>query len=126
MSRAPTEAGFSLVEALVALAAFAMAGVGLVQLQTHSLRTLVAIEQRALADMAAQNALVRIVASDIRLGIGVRREEIEFAGRDWQIVTTITPTGDAAMLRASVTVGNGQTAAAQAHGFVRAPTGDAP
>jgi general secretion pathway protein I len=120
MSRAPSDLGFSLIEALVALAVFAMAGVGLVQLQTHSLQTLSQVETRALADIVAQNALVELVAGAVPPAPGQRAEAQTFAGRDWQIVTQVTPAGD--MLRVSVAVSSASdaTPAARAHAFVAA------
>ena len=120
MSRAPNDRGFSLIEALVALAVFAMAGVGLVQLQTHSLQTLSQVETRALADVVAQNALVEIVASSAPPAPGQRTEAKSFAGRDWQIATQVTPVGD--MLRVSVAVSGASNATpvAHVHAFVSA------
>ena len=70
MSRVRNDAGFSLVEALVALAVFALAGVALVQLQAQSLRTLSAAETRALARIVVQNALVDVVARSTPPDIG--------------------------------------------------------
>ena len=119
MSPAPNDHGFSLIEALVALAVFAMAGVGLVQLQTHSLQTLSQVETRALADIVAQNALVEIVAGAVPPAPGERATNERFAGRDWQIITQVTPVGG--MLRVSVAVSAPSAApVTRAHAFVSA------
>jgi len=119
MLRAPNDRGFSLIEALVALAVFAMAGVGLVQLQTHSLQTLSQVETRALADIVAQNALVEIVAGDVPPAPGERTANEHFAGRDWQVVTQVVPVGG--MLRVSVAVSaSASTSVTRAHAFVSA------
>lgn len=121
MSRAPTDAGFSLVEALVALTVFAMAGVGLVQLQAHSLQTLAQVETRALADMVAQNALVETLATTATPAPGSRNDARSFAGRDWQVATQVAPVGDGSIVRVSVIVSSPDAVIATAHAFAPAP-----
>jgi general secretion pathway protein I len=123
MSRVRNDSGFSIVEALVALAVFAMAGVALVQLQAHSLSTFSEVETRAIANLAAQNRLTEIVAARARPELGVREEEIRFAGRAWLMSVTIAGTPDAETRRVSVSVrepGAGLPSA-MAHAFVTAP-----
>lgn len=116
MSRAPNDQGFSLVEALVALGVFAMAGVALVQLQTHALSTFTRVEERALADLVAQNRMTEMVAARAIPPLGVKQEDVAFAGRDWDLEITVARTPDARTRRVSVAVG-----AATAHAFVPAP-----
>lgn len=122
MSRAPTDSGFSLIEALVALAVFAMAGVGLVQLQTHSLQTLSRVESRALADVVAQNRLVELAAGNVSPAQGDTSETTQFAGREWRVATQVAGVGDGSMLRATVTVteAQGEASGARAVGFIAA------
>ncbi|MDX2235198.1 MAG: type II secretion system minor pseudopilin GspI [Hyphomonadaceae bacterium] len=98
------EAGFSVVEALVALAVFALAGVGLVQLQTHSLQTLTRVESHALAHMVAQNRLVEAMAAQTPPEPGESTGEVENAGRVWTWRLRVVPTEDAAVRRLTVTV----------------------
>lgn len=129
MSRARTErideqggeAGFSLIEALVALAVFAMAGVGLMQLQTQSIRTLMRVETRALAELAAQNQLTEAAASSA-LELGVREGEVNLGGRAWGWRREIATTPEAGMLRVSVAVRDlaGGAEAARVNAFVAA------
>jgi len=127
MSRATnkSEAGFSIVEAMVALAVFAMAGVALVQLQTHSLQTFTDVERRALADTLAQNELVELAAAREAPPLGAREQEIEFAGRSWRLQTNVEQTSDPAAWRAVVVVLDARdgTAAAQAAAFIGAAGG---
>ena len=123
MSRQRTESGFSLVETLVALAVFAMAGVALVQLQAQSLATFTRVEARALADSAAQNQLTRILASQTSSRTAVTQEEIRFAGRDWRMTTAIIATPDAQTSRVSVAVGPPNAAPiATVHAFLVSPS----
>lgn len=97
------EAGFSLIEALVALAVFALAGVGLMQLQTQSIYTLMRVETKALGELAAQNQLTEAAASSV-LELGVSEGDVTLAGRDWDWRREITTTPEAGMLRVSVVV----------------------
>lgn len=123
MSRPQTESGFSLIEALVALAVFAMAGVALVQLQTHSLGAFAQTETRALADLVAQNTLTRIVSARTPPPPGASQEQVDFAGRSWSATTTIMATPAANTYRVSVAVGApGETPVAVAHAFFSAET----
>lgn len=124
MSRARNEGGFSLVEALVALAVFAMAGIALVQLQSQSLHTFSRVETRALADLAAQNRLTEILSSRARPGVGSREEEIRFAGRAWRIRVSVVAAPGGQMQRVTVAVGApGAQPAAIVHAFFVAPEG---
>ncbi len=102
MSRAPSDAGFSLVESMVALAVFALAGVGLTQLQANSLQTLARVEARALGELAVQNAMVEFVAGRAKPDIGARSANVTVAGRQWRLDTTIIGTSEAGMRRVSV------------------------
>jgi general secretion pathway protein I len=124
MLRARNDAGFSLVETLVALAVFAMAGVGLLQLQTYAAQSLARVETRALADMLAQNTLVDIAAARGPPPLGARQQEVSFAARDWRLAISVQATPDPVTRRVSVVVSPPSAdapAAAQACAFVAAP-----
>ncbi|MBY0562958.1 MAG: type II secretion system minor pseudopilin GspI [Hyphomonadaceae bacterium] len=121
MLRSPSDSGFSLIEALVALAVFAMAGVALVQLQTHALGAFAQTETRALADLAAQNRLTEIVSSTTRPAPGAREEQVAFAGRTWSMTTTVVETPAPETFRVSVAVSTpGAAPVAVAHAFYAA------
>lgn len=123
MSHACNDRGFSLIEALVALAVFAMAGVGLVQLQTQSLRTLVEVETRALASSAVQNRLTELLAADQRPPIGAREEQIVFARRNWTLDVVVQGGAAGAVRRITVsaTPRGEESPAAIGHAFFAAP-----
>ncbi len=101
---APSEAGFSLVEALVALFLFGTAAVGLVHLQSHSLRLLQATETRALAELVAQNQLVTTLAAQAPPAMGQTQGGVALAERAWLWRQTIEMTEDRGMLQVSVAV----------------------
>jgi general secretion pathway protein I len=116
------DAGLSLIEALAALAVFALVGVGLVQLQAQSLRALSQAETRALAELAANNALTQTLAARAPIATGAQQQTLTLAGRSWRVQVEATPMADAASLRLTATVwaGTDQTPAAQVHAFARA------
>jgi len=122
MSNPRNDSGFSLVESLVALGVFAMAGVAMVQLQSHSLQTFTSVETRALADMAAQNELTRIVASDEKPAVGQRDSEVAFAGRTWRMSVTIAATSDPTTRRATIVVRETESDVAEATASAFFPT----
>lgn len=125
--REDSEAGYSIVEALVALFVFALAAVGLVQLQATSIGAFTRVEERTLAGLVAQNTLTEAMAAAQAPAIGVREGEAEMAGRAWRWRQEITATADARVRRVSVRVLNPSgRAAAEAHGFRAASSGNAP
>ena len=110
----------------MALGVFAMAGVALVQLQTHALSTFTRVEARALADLAAQNRLTEIAAMRAAPPLGATQEAATFAGRDWVLDISVSRTADANIRRVSITVAEPQGAQrALAHAFIPTPA-DAP
>jgi general secretion pathway protein I len=102
--RARRDAGFSLIESLVALAVFATAGVGLIVMQTQSVQTVRALETRTLAGLVAQNLLVEAATSSAPVPQGVREGQTEMAGRSWPWRVEIAPTLDENVNRIDVRV----------------------
>jgi general secretion pathway protein I len=112
--------GFTLVEALVALSVFALAGVGLVSLQAYSISTLRGVESHVLAGMVAQNLLVETIASRTSPDLGVEAGEVSMGERNWSWRRGIEPTSDPGVVRVSVTVsetGRANASPVEAHGF---------
>lgn len=102
--RARATAGFSLIEMLVALAVFALAVLGLLNLAGESTRTAVAIEERVLAAVVADNVAVEAATRDVRL-LGAADQGTETAGgRSWRWTRTMSATADASLLRVDITV----------------------
>jgi general secretion pathway protein I len=94
---APTnnEAGFTLIEVMVALAIFSIAVVALITAQNENIRTITILEERAIAEIAAENILVETITSPANIPTGFTSGQINFAGRpfDWrqQVIETSTP-----------------------------------
>jgi general secretion pathway protein I len=122
--RVKSEAGFSLVEALVALFLFGVASVGLIQLQSQSLAVLSGTEDRALAQLVAQNQLVMAQASRIAPGVGEVSGQTVLAGRTWTWTQTVSPTEDPRSLQIAVRVrAQDESLAAEAFAFMPAALG---
>lgn len=121
LSRDAGDAGFSLVEALVALAVFATAGVALVTMQTQSVRTLTAQESRTLGALVAQNVLVDVVASDTPPSIGQSAGDADLGGRTWSWRMDVFATQDPGMRRVRVIVRDGAAPAADVTAFAKVP-----
>lgn len=84
------EEGFSLIEALVALAILAVAAVGLVRAAEAQVDSIAALEDRAAAGWAAENRLAeRALVPD-----GGSDGAVEMMGRRWQVASTLGGTDD--------------------------------
>lgn len=96
--------GFSLVEMLVALAVFSLAVLGLLDLAGESTRTAVAIEERVLAAVVADNVAVEAATLDVRT-LARDAHGSEYAGgRDWRWTRRSAPTADPSLLRVDIRV----------------------
>jgi general secretion pathway protein I len=114
--------GFSLIEALAALFLFGVASVGLMQLQSQSLAILSQSEERALAQIVAQNQLVKTQAGRLVVAVGDTSGVVTLAGRDWGWTQTISPTQDPRSLQIAVRVhGADQALHAEAFAYTPAP-----
>lgn len=92
-----TDAGFSLIEMMTALAIVAIAGLALMNLTRTTTQNTAAVETRALAALAAENLLntewLRADAPEARSG----RYELGGVSYDWR--TRIAQTGEAGLVR---------------------------
>lgn len=85
------QAGFTLVEAVVALGVFAVAVLALMQLLSSTVRHQTALQERTLASIVAENRLVELMAGGRALREEVLRGEAEQGGRNWFWTVTIAP-----------------------------------
>lgn len=77
-------AGFTLIEVMVALSVFTIAGLALVNAQTESLRAVGGLETRLLAQIVAENRAVEAMTAPQPPDIGMRSGDVEMAGRRWR------------------------------------------
>lgn len=83
--------GFSLMEALVAIAVFATAATGLISLNTNSLRISGELSDRVLARQVAENIAVETITDPQLLIIGSATGEDVQRNRDFVWERNITP-----------------------------------
>ena len=94
-----TEAGFTLIEMLVALSVFAIAALALMRLDGYAISTAADLDARAMANLVIGNeaALTATDPGPIIRGTTVRN--VSNGGRDFVVRKTITPTADARLVR---------------------------
>ena len=101
--RADTQAGFSLLELLVALAILGMAVVGLLNLSGESTRTAVILEERALAAVVAENQAIEALLAPAAVAAAPAAGQESAGARGWDWKRTATPAGQG-MLRIAISV----------------------
>ena len=98
------ERGFTLVELLVALALFSIAGLALLKLQGVTLASTSAIDRQLVASIVAQNiatdALTDAAPPTVGAASGVERN----MGVDWSWRRVVSRTADPRMLRVDIAV----------------------
>jgi general secretion pathway protein I len=99
-----SEAGFTLLEMLVALAIFSMAVLALLNLTGENIRAAGIVEARALAHVVAENRAVEVLTADEPPPIGENSGTEDAAGRAWRWTETVQPSPDPDMLRIDIAV----------------------
>ena len=89
------EQGFSLIEALVALAILAISAVGLIRAAEAHVDSVRGLERRAAAQWVAENRLAELAVP----GAATADGDVAMLGRAWQVTTTYAPTADPALRR---------------------------
>lgn len=97
------EAGFTLIEVLVALAVFSLAALTLVNLSGENVRTARALEARTLASVVAENRAVEAMVEWPAPGV---TSGVDMAGdRPWRWTRRVSRTDDPEVARVDVIVG---------------------
>jgi general secretion pathway protein I len=109
------QGGFSLIEALVALAVLAIAAVGLMRTVEAHIDSTRGLERRAVAMWVAENRLAELEL-DARAGAS----EVDMLGQRWRVAVARKATDDPEIVQVRITVqGSGETAPlASLDGFV--------
>jgi general secretion pathway protein I len=106
------EAGFTLLEMLVALSILAVAALTLVRLDAFALRTAADLDETSLAAVVAQNRAVEIWTDPQMPTIGNFTSIEENGGRNWRVEQWVTRTDDPNVvlidLRVQPVMGRGQ------------------
>ncbi len=101
------EAGFTLLEMLVALAVFSLAALALVRLQGVTLRTAADLDSKALGQIVARNLMVEVQTDPAPPSLGSEEGDVDNGGRRWHWVRAVKATNDKRLLQVDLTV-NGQ------------------
>ncbi len=104
LADARASGGFSLLELIVALAIFAMAAVGLLNLSGESTRTAVVLEERALAAVVAENQAIEATLAPAAAIGAPAHGQVVLGGRSWEWQRQSTPAGAAGLLQIQVRV----------------------
>lgn len=95
--------GFTLIEVLVALVVLGAIASAAIALIGQNTRYLTAAEDRQLASIVADNAMVEALSLAL-VDVGAGETEAEFAGERWTVTRTVAESGAAGLLRVDVTV----------------------
>lgn len=113
------EAGFTLLEMLVALAVFSLAALALVRLQGVTLRTAADLDSKALGQIVARNLMVDVQSDPAAPAIGAQEGDVTNGGRRWHWRRSVRPTDDQRMLQVDLTVDGQPGASPVVLSFVR-------
>lgn len=98
------EAGFSLLEVIVALAVFSLGALALLNVLGESNRSQSANQTRAIARIVAENQLVEVMALSEAPPQGTRSGTTRQLGYTWEWDRTVAPTDEPRILRIDVRV----------------------
>lgn len=107
------EDGFTLVEALVALAILATGAVALLGATEAHVARIGGLETRALAQIVAENRL-----AEIELGLGAEPMEAPILDRRFAVAAETAETSDPELVRIDLTVADARTGIVALRGFV--------
>lgn len=114
------EAGFTLLEMLVALAVFSLAALALIRLQGVTIRTAADLDSKVLAQMVARNLMVGWQTDPQPPSLGEANGEVENAGQRWRWTRVAAKLDDQRLMRIDVRVEGQNNPAPAVLTFVRA------
>lgn len=98
------QAGFTLIEAVVALGVFSIAAMALLTFNGESIRAQISLEDAAYARIVADNQMVLALTDPASRTRGVETGAEEQAGRLWVWTRVVSPTTDPELFRIDVEV----------------------
>ncbi|WP_426358771.1 type II secretion system minor pseudopilin GspI [Pseudocolwellia sp. HL-MZ19] len=102
--------GFTLIEVMLAMAIFAIAGVALVSSTSTHFRSLSLLETKMIANWVASNQLVEVSLDKTWPLKNNKKGKEEFAGREWFWLQKIAKTNDENMSQVTIEIRLDQTA----------------
>ncbi|WP_049644900.1 type II secretion system minor pseudopilin GspI [Candidatus Rhodobacter oscarellae] len=97
--RSPNTAGFSLLEALVALVVISVSAKALLSAAEAHTSSVVSVSDRVVALWVAENTLV-----ELQLGANDPEDRLRMAQTQWQVEAVLRPTGDPQLSRVDISV----------------------
>lgn len=116
--------GFTLIEVMIALLIFSIGSIALTKGMSQVVGQQSRLEQKTFASWIAENRYNELAVSSRFPDPGEIKEEIEYAGRDWQIEEKIIKTPNPFMRRIEITVSlfnsedNGSSSVLSITGFI--------
>ena len=98
------QAGFTLIEMIVALAVLSLGLVALLNVTGENVRAAGTIRETVVGQIVAENHLVEAMLAEDALEAGTTTGEEGMAGRRWTWRRTVSPTANAGMQRIEVSV----------------------
>lgn len=103
--RSPSgDAGFTLLEMLVALSVISIAALALIRLDAYAVRTAGDLDESTMAGIVAQNRAVELWTDPAPPTIGTSAIGVANAGRNWRVEQRVAKTADDALLRIDLLV----------------------
>lgn len=87
----PAEAGFTLVEMLVALAIFSLAALALLRLEGATVANTARLQDQAMAQIVARNIAVEAMTDPIAPAMGQSGGQVANGGRQWTWTRLVAP-----------------------------------
>lgn len=104
VSNQQPQAGFSLIEMMVALAVFALAAMALIRLEGAIIRSASSLDRTMMAQIVARNVAVETLTDAQPPVRGVSNGVEDNGGRSWNWQRIAAPLGDQGAVRIDVTV----------------------
>jgi general secretion pathway protein I len=104
VSSARREAGFTLIEIMVALAVFSLAVLALIRLESATVRGATVLDETLVANLVARNIAVDAVTEARVPTLGLSSGTQVNGGRSWAWQRQVVPTGNPAIVRIEVSV----------------------
>lgn len=98
------QAGFSLIEMMVALAVFALAAMALIRLEGAIIRSASSLDRTMMAQIVARNVAVETLTDAQPPVTGISNGVEDNGGRSWNWQRIAAPLGDQGAVRVDVTV----------------------
>lgn len=102
------DAGFTLLEMLVALAVFSLAALALIRLQGVTIRTATDLDRKVMAQIVARNLMVEWQTDPRPTPVGKDDGIVDNGGQRWRWTRAVTRLDDSRLVRVDLQVaGNG-------------------